>query len=180
MYGHPRGATVPKAPEGKAKMPPVVTVIVIVLVIILVLGALFFSALFSSVDDATPQRRFDDQVLIDNGGHFWWTLLPSWSGREQVTINITSLQGDAFDVYVMDTAQYENAYGNETTGAFSAQRRYENVTRVDDRFELDSDELDILIVIDNRDFQLTPDDAVPSGVIEVDVHLRSVWIDGMM
>ncbi len=177
--GHPAGQATGTGGR-KGKVPSWVVIIVLVIIVMIALAGFFISMLFSGLDTGPDVRRFDDQVLVDDGGHFRHTIMDGWSGPDQVTLNISSITGGRFDVYIMDGDQYENTYGNQSTGAFSAVARYENVTFVDDELELESHQLPFFLVIDNRDYQLTPGDAVPTGVIEVDVHIRSVWIESTM
>jgi hypothetical protein len=117
---------------------------------------------------------YDQNVTIAEGGHFRYAL-PSSSWQETVAIlNITSTGGKRFDVYLMDQDQYDNAYTNLTTRAFSATERFENRTAVVEQVELPQDGRTFFLVVDNAANELTPDGAVPSGPITIRLWVHVV------
>ena len=58
--------------------------------------------------------------------------------------------------------------------AFSSHNSYENITQIDDSIKLREDyggSKEFYFVIDNRDTFITPNDAVPDGIITINVDL---------
>jgi hypothetical protein len=149
----------------------------IVIVVVVILGLVLLVWLASTIDlDGTDDPVvFESDVVIAVDGHFRHTLVDSWSGPVDARLNVTSIEGGRFDVYIMDREQYENAYGNETTGSFSFLFRAENVTRWEFAEELDAQDQEIYCVIDNMDNPLLQGDATPVGPITVHIRMSTEW-----
>jgi hypothetical protein len=147
--------------------------VVIILTLLLLVWAI---GTLPTLDEPDDPIVFETEVIIADGGHFRHTLIDSWSGRQDVTVTITSLTGGPFDVYIMDVDQYENAYGNDTTGSFSFLFRAENVTQFDFTEELETQEWELIIIVDNTDNPLLAEDATPVGTISVQVRTETQWV----
>jgi len=151
-------------------------VVAVVLVILILIGGFFLLAVLRNATTTVPDTvtDYDQNVTIAEGGHFRYPL-PSFMWQDTTAVlNITSSGGKRFDVYIMDSNQYDNAYTNLTTHAFSATERFENRTAVVERVELPRDGNTYYLVIDNTANELTPDGAVPSGPITIRLWVRVV------
>lgn len=182
-YGYPPyPQTVPRPPDNRGPLGLVNwtagKVIAIVLVLLILFGGYILLMFLLSGNTTSPEvvTTYDQNVTIAEGGHFRYPL-PSSSWQEtEAFLNITSIGGARFDVYIMDSNQYENAYTNLTTHAFSAIERFENRTTVAEQVELPEpdDGRTYFLVVDNAANELTPDGAVPSGPITIRLQVRVV------
>jgi hypothetical protein len=148
----------------------VIAVVLSVVIIFVIMGLAFFTLSRPSATEQIP--LFSSEVIISDGGHFFYDLSRSMYGDSTVTISISSSGGEKFDVYIMDDSEYQNAYGNTNVSliSFSAYYAYDDVSEVSATLELPVERW-FYLVIDNRDTPLTPNDATPSGVITVDVSI---------
>lgn len=131
-------------------------------------------------------KNYSTEVIISEGGHFQYSLGYVWDEIE-ISFNVSSQDEKRFDIYIMDEDQYENAYNiiaydiiNTSIMAFSSLYSYENITRIADSILLREDyggSKEFYFVIDNRDTLITPDDAIPDGIIiiNVDITLKSEY-----
>ncbi len=89
-------------------------------------------------------------------------------------MEITSLSGDRFDIYIMDWSDLSNAYGENSTGgrSFSSIFSAENVAGVEETVQWEGEYTAVYLVIDNRDNDLLSTDAEPTGIIQVHVSLE--------
>ena len=144
-------------------------VVAVVLVLLILFGGyiLLMVLLSTSPSSADVVTDYDQNVTIAEGGHFRYPLPSSAWQTTHVFLNITSSGGKRFDVYIMDSNQYDNAYTNLTTRAFSATERFENRTAVVEQVELPQDGRTYFLVVDNAANELTPDGAVPNGPISI-------------
>ena len=151
-------------------------VIAVVLVLLILFGGYVLLMVLLSTNSTSPAvvTDYDQNVTIAEGGHFRYAL-PSSSWQDTVAfLNITSTGGKRFDMYIMDSNQYDNAYTNLTTRAFSATERFENRTAVVEQVELPQDGRTFFLVVDNAANELTPDGAVPSGPITIRLWVHVV------
>ena len=156
-------------------MSPGATVVLII-VVVLVIGALGLAVIFSLMADLggdgwEDTRDVSREVLIEEGGHFRLLLSDSWGSQLLVNMSVRQLDGSRFDVYIMDSDQYENAYGNLSSGAFSTLARWQNVSALSDSVSIDDPRGPISLVVDNVDMPLVPGSTVPEGPIEVALDL---------
>ena len=180
-YGYPPPPqTAPRQPDNRGPLGLINwtagKVIAIVLVLLILFGGYILLMVLISSNTTTPDvvTDYDQNVTIAEGGHFRYTILTnSWQDTAAV-LNISSSGGERFDVYLMDQDQYDNAYTNLTTRAFSATERFENRTAVVGRVDLPQDGRTYYLVIDNAFNALTPDGAVPSGPITIRLMVRVV------
>ncbi len=151
---------------------------IIVIILILVIGSsivpLFF--LFFMDFGMEPEddiETYSSRVFIEEGGHFRYMISEGWYDEIEIEFEITSSNGNYFDVYVMDFDQYYNSYGNmsQTTRSFSSYYSSENVNHVEDTLDLGETYREYYIIIDNKRTSITPDDADPDGTIAVDLDL---------
>ncbi len=155
-------------------VPPLVLVIIVFVILAALVGVI---ALFSGLPGGDLEDvvlDFDDEVIVGEGGHFRLDLMSDMWATYEVVLNVSSSDARAFDVYVMDLNQYNAAYGNQSTGAFSAAERFENVTVLATSFELPRNDRSYVLVVDNRDLDLTPGDAVPRGTITVQLTVSII------
>lgn len=183
MSGQPIQQYVPQAPYGPPQRPPekkgtptaVIVVIIIVIMVLLAIG--FFAFMVFMVGDIAgggweDTRTFSTDVLIEDGGHFRYLLSANWEDELIVNLSLRQLNGSRYDVYIMDDNQYENAYGNSSTGAFSTLLKWQNVSTFADSASLEDPGGPIWLVIDNEHMPHVPGNAVPQGPIHVEVDLE--------
>ena len=155
--------------------PIVIAVIIIVVIIVMgIIAMMVFVSMISSIDGEPWEETdtFEDDVYIDEGGHWRYVLTAGWSVEFQVNITIGSMEGGPFDVYIMTANQYENAYGNASTGAFSATFTWQNVSSVIDMSLIEEPRDMYYLVVDNVDMPHVPGNAVPEGPIQVSIELE--------
>jgi len=153
-------------------------------VLITVLGFIGFSvygmyALFSSSTDSVMVENFSQEVIIAEGGYFRFIPDDYYYEEIEITLSISERDNKNFDVYLLDEDQFFNAYYNNVTNvSFSAGYSFEN-TSVVEQFIPWTDEFydDLIIVIDNRELDITPNDASPDGkiIVDVDIMIRTRW-----
>ena len=186
VHGYPMAPTVhgPRAQEGggdkkagSSSLTPVLLAAIAIVVVIVAGGILlavwFFGQLESSAEDETYE--FETEVIVAEDGHFRHTLMEDWGDTATVNISVQSLSGDNCDIYIMDEDQYESAYGNATTGSFSAIYKWENLTSMEEVIVFQSTRPFLYLVVDNTDNPLTPSDAVPDGTITVALRVVTTY-----
>jgi hypothetical protein len=155
--------------------------LVIIFVVILIFGCAIIGFILLSFGPYGPfgpgeyTDTYSTEVIISEGGHFKYSL--GYMYDYKIELNISSKNGNQFDVYIMDEDQYENAYGSTNTSilAFSVQYSYENVSQVDDTIEISEDIPEyksLYLILDNRKVEITPNDADPIGTITVDLNIE--------
>jgi hypothetical protein len=163
----------PPQPQGKTffGLSPLTAIILLLIVgvIAFFLIAILLGGLSGGGEDLA--QSYDEDIVIGDGGHFRLELGAGWTSR-RVEVNITSTGGGRFDVYLMDEDQYELVYGNESTNAFSAVRRFENVSALMTNLTLPDTGISYVLVIDNTDNPLLATDAVPTGTVTLELHVR--------
>jgi hypothetical protein len=182
MSGQPVQQYVPPSPYAPPQPPPerkgVHPAIIIVVVVVAILFVMIIAALLwiSAIDNIGSEPweetdEFEDEVYIDQEGHFRYLLTDDWADEFQVNLTIQSLDGGPFDVYIMTWNQYANAYSNSSSGAFSAMFMWKNVTSVRDIVVIESPMEPLYLVVDNKRMAYVPDDADPEGIIQVRLDL---------
>lgn len=145
--------------------------------IIIALAGMFFCAGFTG----TSIAQENETVYIGMGEHYDLGPYYSW-GEADLWVNMTVIQGGNVDVYVMNMNQYYNAYPfEEEPGGISFQgSSQENVSQANIYIHIEMDneqELwegeEVWIIIDNRDVSATPNDAIPTGNVQVELEI--VW-----
>ena len=155
------------------------TVLVVLLVVILV-GAGLFMAFFFFIGsfEGEPWEEtmdFESEVFIADEGHFRHFLADSWEEQVEVNFTLTLTGGGPFDVYIMDQEQYDNSYGNMSTGSFSSTFSWEHVTVVHDVIELENTRTQYYMVVDNTDMSFLPESAKPEGPLSMDVEIHATY-----
>lgn len=174
-YSQPQRAPPPQK-QGMSPGLIVAIVLVVVLVVVGIAAFMFFSFLSSIQDEPWEDTQdFESDVEIAEGGHFRYTLTQFWQEEMEVNLTVSLLQGASFDVYIMDGDQYENAYGNASTGAFSAVDRWQNVTNVYDIVTYEEVEGPLYLVVDNVRMAHVAGSAHPTGPIHVELELHLVY-----
>lgn len=180
-YGYPQyPQPAPRPPDNRGPLGLVNwtagKVVAVVLVLLILFGGYVLLMVLLGNTSTSPDvvTDYDQNVTIAEGGHFRYPLPSSGWQTTQVFLNISSSGGKRFDVYVMDSNQYENAYTNLTTRAFSAIERFENRTAVVEQVELPHDGGTYFLVVDNMANELTPDGAVPGGPITIRLWVHVV------
>jgi hypothetical protein len=164
-----------RGPGGISQSAWIVIVILVILVGLAIMAFAFFGTIIEDIQPEEDVETIHNDVILGDGAHFRQTLTEGVWDDVEVALNITSNGSGAFDVYIMDLDQYENAYGpNVTAIAFSALHSWENVSRVNTRVELPRGSRFYYVVIDNRDTALTPNDATPTGIITVDMTVQVI------
>ena len=166
-----------KSDSGKKFLRVPVWMWVIILSIIVVTSCFIVGVLLFPWDGPPDHTEtYSTEVIIAQGGHFKYTLGYFYT-EDEITLNISSQNGETFDVYIMDEDQYENAYNsiNLSIIAFSAFYSSENVDEIVDTVDLSEAASgygnEYFLVIDNRNTPLTPNDASPEGPITVEINL---------
>jgi len=118
---------------------------------------------------------FESEVIIADEGHFRLIIADTWEERIEVNFNILISSGGPIDVYIMDQEQYDNPYGNMSTGSFSSTFSWENVSVVDDVIEFENTRTNYYLVIDNTDMSFLPDSARPEGPVTLDVEVHITY-----
>jgi hypothetical protein len=170
---YPRGAPHYPAPPKRKKILGIPAwgwaLGITLLLLVVVIGSCFF--LWTSPNNDT-KVTFTDEVIISKGGHFKHRLTDEWDGEVRVELNIESTDGDKFDVYVMDQDQYDAAYDSyREPKVFSTWYRSENTTEAHKKLDLPSRDEAFFLIIDNREFNLTAQDADPIGIVQADVKI---------
>jgi hypothetical protein len=151
-----------------------IIILVVAIVGVVVVAIIFFSLIGGIGPDPWEETSdFDSDVHIEEDGHFRFLLTENWGDELRINVSILLLNGSQFDVYIMDTNQYENAYGNQSTGAFSSTFKWENVRGINESMTIDSLTSDLYLIIDNIDMPHVPGSATPVGPIHVDVVLET-------
>lgn len=147
--------------------------IVVMIVAFAAIGAGIFYSMMSSMNYSGTNDLFDGNVTLSSGAHF--KISSGWSGSMiWIFMNVTT--GANIDVYLMNTPQYDGTYGNYTPAIFSATRVWENVDTLSQTYEFQMAQMsDLLVVFDNMDNPLRTSDAVPTGQVEIDVHIVSYY-----
>lgn len=155
--------------------------LVIIIVVILIFGCGIVGFILLSFGPYGPfgpgeyTDTYSTEVIISEGGHFKYSL--GYMYYNDIEFNISSKNGNQFDIYFMDEDQYENAYSSTNTSilAFSVQYSYENVSEIEDTIEISEDYpqyKSLYLILDNRKVEITPDDANPKGTITVDLNIE--------
>ncbi len=176
----------PQSPYGPGVPPPrdmksssATNTVLIVLLVVIVLGAVLFMAFFFisswSGEPWEETMDFEQEVFIQEEGHFRHFIADSWEERVEVNFTMTLTGGGPFDIYIMDQEQYDNSYGNMSTGSFSSTFSWQNVTVVHDVIELEDTRTEYYLVIDNTDVSFLPESAKPEGPISMDVELHVTY-----
>ncbi len=176
----------PQSPYGPGIPPPrdmksssATNTVLIVLLVVIVLGAgLFMAFFFISSWSGEPWEEtmdFEQEVFIQEEGHFRHFLAGSWEERVEVNFTITLTSGGPYDVYIMDQEQYDNSYGNMSTGSFSSTFSWQNVTVVHDIIELENTRTQYFLVVDNTDMSFLPENARPEGPVSMDVEIHVTY-----
>ena len=174
----------PQSPYGSGMPPPresksssTTSTVLVVLLVVIMVGAVLIMAFFFFIGSLEGEAweettDFDQEVFIQEEGHFRQNIAGSWEERVQVNFTVTLTGGGPYDVYIMDQDQYDNSYGNMSTGSFSSTFSWENVTVVHDVIELENTRTEFYLVIDNTDMSFLPGSAKPEGPISMDVEVH--------
>jgi hypothetical protein len=160
--------------RGMLGVPPLVLLIIVLVVVAAFVGVILMLSGLPTGSTDTTVMDFDEEVIVGVGGHFRLDLQDSMWATYRVVLNVSSSDARPFDVYVMDLNQYNAAYTNQSTNAFSAAERFENVTALATSFELPSSDRTYVLVVDNRDLDLTAGDAVPQGTLTVQLIVSEI------
>ncbi|UCH89926.1 MAG: hypothetical protein JSV49_04585 [Thermoplasmata archaeon] len=147
--------------------------IIVIIIVIIALSIYAVVSLLPIFDPYEETRDFAFDVTIENGGHYRYTLEEYFYEEADIELEVTSELGMRFDVYIMDSDQYNGAYGWDNTSlqSFSSSHAWENVIKVSDSVSIHGIGGESLyLVIDNRDTPITQNDAVPEGLLTVHVE----------
>lgn len=154
--------------------------------LILALAGLFLCTGFSGLAIAQETNT----VYIGEGDYYNLGPYYGW-GDSDLWVNMTVIQGGNVDIYVMSSNQYYNAYSSEPYlyeqggqvpgGIAFKSNSQENVSQANIYHHMEIDmnqemwgEEDIWIIIDNKDTNATPNDATPTGNVQVELEVK--WI----
>ncbi|MDO9538224.1 MAG: hypothetical protein Q7J68_07890, partial [Thermoplasmata archaeon] len=146
--------------------------------IILALAGMFFCAGFTGIAFAQEPET----VYIGEGDHYASGPYYAWESAD-LWVNMTVVQGDNVDVYVMSMTQYMNAYPYEQDPGGIAFKNcsQENVsqTYISLHVEIDNEDdmwmqEEIWVIVDNREVSATPDDANPTGTVRIELEID--WV----
>jgi hypothetical protein len=173
----------PKSVESKKyKGIPVWTwALIIVIIVMVVISITVVYAIVNLFDSSDREENYSFEVILAEGGHYKYTIDRYWNDETEISLDISSAGGEKFDVYIMDTDQYDNTYGiynheneNVTMAAFAAIYIKEDISELSDDTIIQGGWDGLYLIIDNMDAELTKNDAVPEGTITVSVELTVV------
>lgn len=162
--------TVPPKESNKVIFGVVIAIIVIIVIVVLAIFGLFYS--LANIEPEDETQEYKSEVIIADGEYFKHLLYDYWYDEIEVKMDIESKDGNYFDVYIMDEQEFQNFYENQTAKSFSSYYSKENITQVKDKVKLPIREDSFYLIIDNRDTELTLNDATPGGPITLDVDLE--------
>ncbi|MBI5000256.1 MAG: hypothetical protein HZB92_01835 [Euryarchaeota archaeon] len=147
---------------------------------ILVISALIIfgtASLYVQANRVVEKQTHTDVMIISGG--YYAEPLSSYSTRTTYSITVSAANGSKIDAYIMTGDQYLQAYQlNNTTQSFAALESHENINQAQFTFVLDQSMGgfmmmygQVYLVLDNRDFQLTPGDAAPQGDVSVSLDI---------
>ena len=148
----------------------VVLMVVLMIVGTVAISGLFFYIIFSDFGMEPNTTTFETDVILAPGGHYRQVVGTGWEAH--IEIEVTS-DSERFNTYIMTRDQYENTYreDNDTIMSFSAIHSQENVTEAEQKLDISwEDYTEYLLVIDNLENPITPNDANPTGILTV--HLK--------
>jgi hypothetical protein len=164
---------VPENKRRPSKLGIIIVAIIVIFFFIMIVGSII---LFSAFDNEWDTSEYSTTAIISSGGHFKYRLEDVYFDEMEIELKIYSEDYQYFDVYIMDEDQYDNYYGNENLSriAFSAIFIQENITQLEDKvkFSDTGSYREYYLIIDNSDNPITQNDAVPYGVVNVNVELE--------
>jgi hypothetical protein len=175
FYYYPMQYSVPRQNDSKSWNRIIFGSIIAVIFIIIIL---FFAAIFSTIRNFEPEydtQKYNYDVIISDGGHFKYSLDWIYFDETEIALDITEKNNKHFDIYIMDTDQYENSYGNQNMSfmAFSSLYSKENITGMNETIKLQAWHDEYHLIIDNMDTPLIIDDAIPNGTINLKVKIST-------
>lgn len=176
----PEGAD---AGKGKKKLPEWALAVIIVVVVVSIVSATMVYAIakLPHQDNTTTDRRHLE-AAIASGGHYKTAVAYSYEDYAELTIGLFSSGGKKVDVFIMESDQYDDAYGHYTNETvFSAAKMWKNTASLNVTAYKDySPARTLYLVVDNTDLPLLGDDAVPSGTATVTIDIVSVTVSALM
>lgn len=125
-------------------------------------------------------------IHIAEGGHYksgYYRLYP----EDSLEVEVIVTEGGNVDVYIMTTNQYSNAYprwDGESPSISYLDISAENVKQYsktyeapeedddEDDYYFNGDSIELCVVVDNNDCNITETDAVPTGPVTVKLHIE--------
>ena len=162
---------------------------------LLVVTMILSSAIVLCFGGIISAQEEPDTIYIDDGSYYIAGPYDAWSYGE-IWVNVTVTSGGNVDVYVMSYTQVDNAYNYDPYYYGGYQPSGDNITdpravsfkpaseedtssaRIHYVFDTSEEsyytgpEEGIFIIIDNRECDITPDDADPSGVVVLDMTME--------
>ncbi len=137
--------------------------------------------IISMVCAATVSASEPETVYIEEGGYYVSGPHYAW-GDSRLQVNMSVVDGGNVDVYIMTSTQYYNAFPYEDSQPIAISyltQSMENVSHAEITYllEMETDDPfadymeDIFVVVDNRQCALTPNDANPSGIVEITLEV---------
>ncbi|UCE73313.1 MAG: hypothetical protein JSV56_09790 [Methanomassiliicoccales archaeon] len=157
-------------------IPSWIWLIILLIILLISCGIIDLLTDWDFYDRDEISEKYSTVILISEGGHFRFDLGYIYS-EEKVKLDIFSKDRKTFDIYIMDLGQYENAYDTQNSSiiAFSTTFAKENIDQIDETIKLYRFRSypwgQYNLVIDNRNTTLTPNDAIPDGMITVDMNV---------
>ncbi len=145
---------------------------------LLIIILMLFSGIILSSRNVNSQKE-PEIIYIDLDGYYTLGPFDPWSFTD-IWINISVDDGEKVDVYVMSYTQFDNAYpweetepkavsfmasSEENVSTASIHHRFD--TNYNDMYEVSEE--GVFIVIDNRQCNITPNDANPTGPVKVEM-----------
>ena len=152
----------------------ILIIVIIIVVAVVIIGSVVFFAMIANIggEPWEETRNFETDVHIEEGGHFRYLLSDSWEDEMIMNFTVGLINGSNYDVYIMDAMQYENAYGNQSTGAFSALFSWQDVANAMDFAVIEEPQGPYYLVVDNVEMSHVPGSAIPEGPIHVELELE--------
>ena len=171
MYGYPYYPPYPYPPQEqlgplKRKRFSILELLLIILVLFVFVAPMLFSLLlFSSGPPSSPfQKVMDGAYYIENGTYIG-ERVELWSVSEiRVSVNVSSEK--KVDVFVMSESQY--ALFENSSDAFGYIYADKNISSCEFTVEMGEP---CYIVIDNSDIGMLNDDALPHGMVDVQLNI---------
>lgn len=133
-----------------------------------------------------------ETVYIEEGGYYFSGPHYAW-GDSQLWVNMSVVDGGKVDVYIMTSTQFYNAFPDDDSQPIAISylaQSMENVSHAEITYllEMETDDPfadymeDIFVIVDNRQCDITPNDADPTGVVEItlEVDWRSDDLLGLL
>ncbi len=165
MYSYPYPPQEQLGPMRRKRFSILELLLIILVLLVFVAPMLFSLLLFTAGPSSSPFEMVMDSAYYMKNGTYIGEKVDIWSNSEiRVSINVSL--DKKVDVFVMTESQYE-LFGN-SSDAFGYVYANKNISSCE--FTTDIGET-CYIVIDNSDISMLNDDALPHGMVDVQLKI---------